>query len=165
VLRLQDTDPASETCGVWPWVLEEPLAEMESPDFNWADFCGAQLVQMLVQHCPQLPANLQGQMRDSLRLAANAIRRRDVGPGYTNIAIIGGSVCAASGELLKDEDLLLYGRARLQKVVEHTQQQGNFNEYNSPPYACVVLGECERTLQIVRDQETRAAAEALRRMS
>lgn len=162
VLDLQDTDAASDTCGVWPWVREEPIDEMEAPDLNWADFCGAQLMQMLVQHAAQLPRDLQDRMRESLRLAAREIRKRNVGPGYTNIAIIGGSVCAVCGELLDDDELLAYGRNRLQQVVEHTREQGSFNEYNSPPYACVSLGECERTLQLVRDPATREAAESLR---
>jgi hypothetical protein len=88
-----------------------------------------------------------------------------VKPGYTNIAILGACVCAAAGELFDDADLLDYGRRRMQKVVEHTAQHGSFNEYNSPPYTCVALVECERTLQLVRDPATRAAAEALRRVA
>lgn len=165
VLDLQDVDSRSAACGVWPWVREEPLAEMPAPDLNWSDFCGALLAQMLVQHSGQLSDELQERMRESVGRAAGAIRRRDVGPAYTNIAIIGGGVCAVCGELLHDDELLAYGRNRLQGVVEHTRTVGSFNEYNSPPYACVVLGECERTLQLVRDPATREAAESLRRMA
>ena len=163
VLALQDTDADSPTCGVWPWLAEEPLAEMQSPDLNWADFCGAQLAQMLADHGDALPGDLQRAMRGSLRLAAEAIRRRDVGPGYTNIAVLGGAVCAAAGELLEDAELLVYGRRRLKRVVEHTARHGGFNEYNSPPYTCVVLVECERALHVVRDPAAREAAESLRR--
>ena len=50
VISLQDSRPQSPTCGVWPWLLEEPLAKMAPPDFNWADFCGGRLAQMLVDH-------------------------------------------------------------------------------------------------------------------
>lgn len=163
VLALQDTDPASPTYGVWPWHLEEPLSEMTDPDLNWADFCGAHLAHLLVEHADSLPADLKAAMHDSLRHAARAIRNRDVQPGYTNIAILGGGVCAVAGELLDDPDLLEYGRRRLQKVVEHTTRNGGFSEYNSPPYTKVVIGECERTLELVRDPATRQAAESLRR--
>ena len=38
VLPLQDTAQQSPTCGVWPWLLEEPLDAMAAPDPNWADF-------------------------------------------------------------------------------------------------------------------------------
>ena len=163
VLTLQDVDQDSPTRGVWPWLLEEPIGEMDAPDLNWADFCGALLGQMLVEHSAQLPDDLQAEMRESLKLAARAIRERDVGPAYTNIAIIGGGVCAVCGELLGDDDLLAYGRERLQGIVAHTAEQGSFNEYNSPPYTCVALAECERTLQLIRDRETHEAAESLRR--
>ena len=58
VLSLQDTDPTSKTYGIWPWLLEEPLAEMDPPDWNWADFCGARLAQLLVEHAGDLPEDL-----------------------------------------------------------------------------------------------------------
>lgn len=163
VLALQDRAAESATCGVWPWLAEEPLTEMDPPDLNWADFCGASLVQMLIEHAGQLPVDVQSEMRASVRLAAEAIRRRNVGSGYTNIAVLGGGVCAASGELLNDSGLLDYGRQRLAGVVDHAAHHGSFTEYNSPSYLKVVIGECERTLQMVRDEATLRSAESLRR--
>lgn len=163
VISLQDTDPASRTYGIWSYVLEEPLARMAPPDWNWADFCGALLAEMLLEHPDKLAADLPTLMRASLRHAARSIRKRNVGPGYTNIAIMGGGVCAAAGELLDDDALLQYGRARLQTMVAHTAKHGSFNEYNSPTYTRVALRECDRVLNLVRDPATRAAAESLRR--
>jgi hypothetical protein len=163
VVGLQDSDPVSKTYGVWPWLLEESLAEMESPDLNWADFCGSQLAHMLVEQADKLPADLQDSMRESLLHAVRAIRRRNVGPGYTNIAVLGGSVCVIAGELFGDVELLAYGRQRLQGVVRHVEQHGGFSEYNSPPYSKVVIGECERMLHLARDLAGREAAESLRR--
>jgi len=163
VIQLQDKDSSSATFGVWPWHLEEPLEEMASPDFNWADFCGTLIAHILVKHSPQLPGGLQQEMRACLRHATSAIRKRDVGAEYTNVAVLGGGVCAVAGELLDDKELLRYGRQRLQKAVEHVNYHGTFNEYNSPPYCKVVIAECERTLHLVRDAETRGAAESLRR--
>lgn len=163
VVDLQDTDPKSKTYGVWPWLLEEPLSEMKSPDLNWADFCGSQLVHILREHPRKLPAELRTTMRESVRHAVAAIRRRNVSPGYTNIAILGGVVCVAAGELLSDDDFLTYGRQRLQRVVKHVEQHGGFSEYNSPPYSKVIIGECERLLHLVNDPASRAAADSLRR--
>jgi hypothetical protein len=163
VLSLQDPDPENPTFGIWPWLMEEPLAEMTSPDLNWADFCGASLAHILIQHSGQLPDDLRKLTKSSLRNATAAIRNRNVGPGYTNIAVLGGGVCAAAGELFDDTSLLEYGRTRLQKVVEHTARHGGFNEYNSPPYCKVVIAECERILELVEDSATREAAEAIRR--
>ena len=162
VVALQDSDSESETFGVWPWLLEEPIAEMTSPDLNWADFCGATLAHILIQHGEVLSTETRKQTEEALQNATAAIRKRDVGPGYTNIAVLGGGVCAAAGELFSDGDLLKYGRERLQGVVEQTAKHGGFNEYNSPPYCKVVIAECERILELIEDPETRAAAESIR---
>jgi hypothetical protein len=163
VIGLQDIDPAHPTYGIWPYLLEEPLAKMSPPDWNWADFCGALLAEMLIQHPAKLPDDLKALMRTSLGHAARAIIKRNVGPGYTNIAIMGGGVTAAAGEILGDKTMLDYGRARLQKSVEHAAYHGSFNEYNSPTYTMTALREADRTLRLVRDPATRAAAESLRR--
>lgn len=165
VLSLQDTDPAHATFGIWPWLLEEPLDQMSPPDWNWADFCGARLALMLHDDSDRLPEDLQRAMQQSVKYASRAIRRRDVQPGYTNIAIMGGGVCAAVGELTDDQQMLRYGRERLQRTVQHAVHHGGFNEYNSPTYTMVALRECERTLHLVRDPPTREAAEALRRIA
>jgi len=161
VLSLQDTDPDSRTYGIWPWLLEEPLEKMSPPDWNWADFLGAQLAELLVLHPDRLDEKLKQAMRESLGHAARAIRRRDVQPSYTNIAIMGGVVSAAAGEILDDPALLQYGRDRLRRTVDHTQHHGGFNEYNSPTYTVVALREAERGLGLVEDKLTREAAEWL----
>ena len=71
-------------------------------------------------------------------------------------------MCAVAGEVLKDEQLLRYGRRRLQRVVVENDKVDSFAEYNSPPYGKVVIGESERILQLVKDKEARQAAEAIR---
>ncbi len=165
VISLQDTDPDNATCGIWSWYLEEPLEDMRPPDWNWADFLGATLATILARIPERIPASLAAEMRASLGHAAAAIVRRDVGPGYTNIAIMGGGVTAVACELLDDDALLTYGRERLRKSVEHAEYHGSFNEFNSPTYTFVALEELERPLAIVRDPQTRAHAEALRRFA
>jgi hypothetical protein len=162
VLSLQDTDVNSRTYGIWPWVLEEPLSRMSPPDWNWADFCGARLAMILHDSAAILPQPLLQNIKSGLGHAAQAIRKRNVRPDYTNIAIMGGGVCAAAGELLPDDVLLAYGRERLQGVVDFAARNGGFQEYNSPTYTMVALYETERTLHLVRDEATRAAAESLR---
>ena len=162
ILPLQETDPSRAGYGAWPWLLEEPLAKMDSIDLNWADFCGAALAQIIVEHSSQLEPDLQRKIKTALGHAANAIKQRDVKPGYTNIAVLGGGVCAIAGEVLSEPTLLNYGRDRLNAVVEYTNQLGQFAEYNSPPYGKVVIAECERILQLAQDDRVRASAESLR---
>ena len=165
VISLQDTNPDNRTYGIWSWYLEEPLGDMRPPDWNWADFLGAILATILARIPERVPEALAGEMKASLAHAAAAIVRRDVGPGYTNIAIMGGGVTAAAGELLGDASLSNYGRERLGKSVEHAGHHGSFNEFNSPTYTFVALAELERTLAIVRDPIAREHAEALRRFA
>ena len=108
LLSLQQVRPDQPGYGAWPWLLEEPLKKMDSVDLNWADFCGSAIAQVLVDHRQQLnDADLEKRMRAALRHAATAIRKRNVGPQYTNIAVLGGGVCAVAGEVLKDEGLSL----------------------------------------------------------
>ena len=165
VLTYQDTDPSHKTYGIWPWLAEESLQQMSPPDWNWADFIGASLVDMLISHPDRLPDDLKQKMRASVSHAAAAIRKRDVKPSYTNIAIMGGVVTTVAGELLDDQAMLDYGRARLQSCVEHANFHGNFTEYNSPTYTVVALLEAERGVRLIHDEDARAAAEALRQIA
>ncbi len=161
VLTLQVTDPAEATFGIWSWYLEEPLDQMHPPDWNWADFCGLSLAEVLAYHRDAIDDQLRARVATALGNAAWAIFRRNVGPGYTNIAIMGGGVCVAAGELLDDPRLLDYGRRRLQRCVDHFQWTGGFNEYNSPAYGMVVLHDTERLLALLRDEPGRQAVAAL----
>jgi hypothetical protein len=162
VLSLQDTDPFHSTYGVWPWYADEPLAQMDPPDWNWADFCGATLAQMLHDHAALLPAGLVAKMREALGHAAWCIFRRNVRLDYTNIAIMGGGVAAVAGELLGEPRLLAFGRTRLERVMNLVRYHGSFTEYNSPTYTMVALEESERVLHLAQDAGVRAAAEQLR---
>ena len=163
VLSLQEFDATSEFYGVWPWLLEEPLDLMSSVDFNWADFCGSAIAQILVQHHDQLAdEKLIRQTKEALKRAAVAIRKRNVSAGYSNIAVLGGGVCGIAGEILDDSGLLEYGRGRLKNVVLLTEQLNGFGEYNSPTYGKVVIGECERILELSQDPQVREFAEKIR---
>jgi hypothetical protein len=50
-------------------------------------------------------------------------------------------------------------------MVAAVAHHGDFNEYNSPTYTMVALEESERALYLVSDEETRQAAEAIRRQA
>ncbi len=161
VIALQDKDPDSNTYGVWPWFLEEPLEQMSPPDWNWADFCGTQLLQVAIDHSSRLPAELQDEVRQSILHAARAIKKRNVGPGYTNIAIMGAYVTLVAGEQFGERELFDYGRQRLRRFYDYTLEKGSFSEYNSPTYTVVAINELTRMLGHVKDADSRILIQEL----
>ena len=144
VVALQDTDPTSKTYGIWSWFLEEPLAKMSPPDFNWADFNGVSLLQIARDHRTRLPADLAGAVEASILHACRAIKKRNVGPSYTNIAIMGTYVTLVAGELYDLPEFKTYGLDRLRRFYDHTVANGAFEEYNSPTYTIIALFELSR---------------------
>jgi hypothetical protein len=165
VIALQDQDPNSRTYGIWSWFLEEPLEKMSPPDWNWADFCGTQLLQVALDHTGRLPADLQQQVKDSILHAARSIQRRNVGPGYTNIALMGTYVTLVAGERFEVPALLDYGKQRLQRFYDYTREKGSFTEYNSPTYTMVAIEEISRMMQHVRDGESQRLLGELNRFA
>jgi len=162
VIALQDADPVSPTCGIWPYVLEEPVARMAPPDGNWALFCGARVAEALAAGGESLSPALGARMETALRHSGFFAYRSNVLAAYSNIAIMGGGVAAMAGERLSLSPLLEYGRRRLESVVGSIERNGTLCEYNSIPYNLIAIHECERMLLLLRDEEARAHAETIR---
>lgn len=161
VIALQDQNPESRTYGIWPWFYEEPLSKMSPPDWNWADFCGVQLLQAALGHEPRLDADVRQLVKDAVFHACQSIRKRDVGPDYTNIAVMGTYVTLIAGEFYDWADIREYGMQRLKRFYDHTQAVGAFNEYNSPTYTVVALVELSRLQEHVKDAQARKLVEEL----
>lgn len=165
LLALQVTEPTSLHYGLWGWFAEEPPEEMAPADWNWADFIGARLAEILHAHPASLAPDLVQRLQSALRHACNAIVKRNVGPGYTNICAMGAAVTLAAGELLPDPGFLDYGRRRLAAQREALAANGGVPEYNSPHYGTVFILELERVLRLVSDPAARADADWMRRRS
>jgi hypothetical protein len=162
VIDLQDTDPQSPSCGVWAYFLEEPLkTKKSSVDYNWADFMGVALLDIYTGHKDRLPEELQTKIRQALVLAANAIRKRNVHPGYTNIAVMGTYVTWMTAHLFDLPGLKKYAAERWEKFYEYTRFQGGFSEYNSPTYTIIVLNELLRMKTHIVEKEARKIADTL----
>ncbi|TDD72627.1 hypothetical protein E1262_01850 [Jiangella aurantiaca] len=157
VARAQDADPTSPTYGVWSYVAEEPLAQMRRPDLNWADFIGHELLHVAVRHRDALPADVLDEVHGAIHRAATAIRRRDVHVAYTNIAAKGTFVTLAAGELLADDELLAYGRDRMERFFAEIDHRG-IHEYNSPTYWLVTCAAMTAILRYVADARSRELA-------
>ncbi|NIS54342.1 MAG: hypothetical protein GWN94_25150, partial [Phycisphaerae bacterium] len=165
VISLQDQNPKSRTYGIWSWFLEEPLDKMSPPDWNWADFCGTQLLQVAIDHMHRLPEDLQNQVKQSIIHASYSIKRRNVGPGYTNIALMGTYVTHVAGELFNVPELTEYAKARLKRFYDHTLAHGSFSEYNSPTYTVVAINEISRMLRHVKDPDSQKLIKKLNRLA
>ncbi|MBT3601921.1 MAG: hypothetical protein HN521_02540 [Candidatus Latescibacteria bacterium] len=139
IIDIQEDDPNHQHYGVWPHLMEEPLGKGPYVDRNWADFLGKDMLHVMIFHKDRLPAELADEVEASLRRAVEAIRIRNVGAGYTNIAVMGSYVTLVAGETLRDDEILERGLDRLQILHEHTQETGTFTEYNSPTYTMVAL--------------------------
>lgn len=165
VIALQDQNPDSKTYGIWSWFLEEPLDKMSPPDWNWADFCGVQLLQVALDHRHRLAPDLAVQVDAAIKHAARSIQRRNVGPGYTNIAIMGAYVTLVAAELYQLADLREYALKRWHAFHAFTKQSGAFSEYNSPTYTIVALKELGRMRQHVQNPEARQLIEDIYRLA
>lgn len=157
----QDTNPDNKTFGIWPWYYEEPLERMSPPDWNWADFIGKVLILALIRHRDRLPAELGNRMEQAVRHACKAIIIRNVGPNYTNIAIMGAFVTLATGEWLGDPELESYGLARLQRFYDYTMDNGAFQEFNSPTYTSIAIEELSSILTETRNDTAKRLTEQL----
>jgi hypothetical protein len=161
VISLQDQNPAHHTYGIWSWFYEEPLATMSPPDWNWADFCGKQLVQIEVRHGYKLPKELREQIRQAVFCACDAIIKRDVGPNYTNIALMGALVTLIAGEAYAQPDFADYGLRRLEKLHVFTNRLGTFHEFNSPAYSVIAITELSKIYTMTASAHAKALAEDL----
>ncbi len=161
ILELQEKDPTSIWFGLWGWFLEEPPKEMAPADWNWADFIGSRLAEIIARFSNLLSPRLLKESRAALDRAAWCIFRRNVRTDYTNICAMGAAVCLAAGELLPEPRLFSYGLDRLRNLRKRLEFDGGFTEYNSSTYTLVALIEFERILGLIYNSEARAEAEML----
>ncbi len=164
VLEFQVTDPGKESFGVWAKFLEEPLEKAPYLDKNWADFMAVLLLHMVIYHSDRLPADLLSDMERAIRRAAESIRRRNIGPDYTNISIMGSYVTMATAELYGDADLLAYAQQRFDSFYDYTVHHGGFGEYNSPTYTMVALRDMARMRAHIKSPQAREKIEKIYRM-
>jgi hypothetical protein len=163
VCALQDTDPASKWYGIWGYYLEEPPAQMDVADWNWADFLGGTLLLVDIRHGPGLEAGLRARIRESIHHAALSVQRRNVEAAYTNIAVKGTFVCAAAAERLGLADLVEYARERMVRIEAYIGESGSFAEYNSPVYARVTLTDLTRMRMYLKPGPVRDGAARIER--
>lgn len=161
LLNHQDTDSTSKTFGIWPYYLEEPLYKMPIPDWNWADFIGTELIEITLSHKHKLSTELNNRVKHAIICAAEAIKRRDVKPSYTNIAIMGTFVTYMAAELYDLPKMRTYANMRLNRFYDYTMKLKGFEEYNSPTYTMVALDELCRLKKCVLEPKAKRKVDEL----
>jgi hypothetical protein len=153
-ITLQDQDTTSRSCGVWPYYMEEPLATKKAPiDFNWADFNAVSLLDVWMGHQDLIPQDLKPKIKNALILAAKSIQKRNVGPSYTNICIMGSYVTYMVSHLFDIPEMKDYAIKRIANFYIYTLDKGGFTEYNSPTYTIVALDELFRMKSHIIEHE------------
>ncbi len=158
VIPLQDTDPKSPYFGVFPWYAEEPVAEMNPPDFNMADFNAKAMILAIKKEGHAIDDETMGKLKQAISNACECIIRRNEGVQYTNIAIMDALVTVSGGELLGNERFMSYGRNKLRRFLDFTRGHHSVTEYNSPCYTIVMVNDIGTILEIVEDEETKKLA-------
>lgn len=161
LLQIQDLDQNSKTYGLWPYLLEENLQQMMTPDFNWANFVSNQLVYVLKKRSNYLSAEMQKRLIESLIAAAECTKRRNVAPDYTNVSFMSIVTLACAGEIGDMPQLLNIAKQRLQKACSYNRYSGNFSEYNSPVYSLVSIEELTRLKFLIDDADCKCCADDL----
>ncbi|MCE0497765.1 MAG: hypothetical protein LV481_07455 [Methylacidiphilales bacterium] len=135
VVTLQDTKPGSPTYGAYNWNAEDPPG-----DLNSAAFIGLTLVDIidLDRRRPCLDPDVRSQVEKSGRLAVDAVMRRNVNPGYTNISLLSIALAAAGEKLWKIPGAGAWAQAKLDALMT-LADDGEFAEYLSPTYTGVAL--------------------------
>lgn len=129
VLATQDTKPDSPTSGCFARNAEDP-----QPDPDTAEFIGLGLASVIERDKihPCLDPDLRSQSEQAFRLAVDAVMRRDVNPGTTNIALVSVAVAAAGQKLFSIPKTDTFAQAKLDAVMALAGDNGEFSEYLSP---------------------------------
>ena len=154
VISLQDDNPESETYGLWPYYMEEPLSEMDAPDKNMAGFNSRNMIDVLYTAGDRISDSIKEKMLKAIYHACCAIMIRNEGVQYTNVAFLESLVLCCGGDMLGDEKLLNAGRNKLKKSLGFIHYHGSIFEHNSPCYSFLCVGDLGCILKYVKDEES-----------
>ena len=164
VLAQQDTRPDSKTRGVFLTHLGQNW-ETAHIDVNWADFLGVTLADIVSMDRQRnvLSKELRPKVENALKLAVQAVMRRDVSPNYTNIAILSSALGSAGAKLLGMQEAEPFAQTKMDAILSLVKKSpdGVFNEYFSPTYGGVDLYGAYLAQKFAGSPALKASAQAL----
>lgn len=161
IIAAQDKNIESSTYGLWSSYFEEGLDKMTDPDYNMAEFVARPLIYVMLERRECISDELCGEIKGTLRRAAQCCIRRNVGLDYSNVAAMSCVTISTIGELLGDDELIKAGERELAAFTEYTRFCGGFNEYNSPCYFKVVGDAIARMRKYLKGEKQKACADEL----
>ena len=129
LVQMQDRDPQSRGYGnfLWNWFDAKVI------DFNSVDFCMRSGTLLWIKHRSALPDAMRQQLHELLTYAVEGCMRHQVGPAYSNIALMNAGNLILLGEVLEKPEVAKEGYARLNTAFQYIHDIG-IHEYVSPTY-------------------------------
>ena len=154
IISLQDSDPKSDTYGLWPYYLEEKLEDMDCPDKNMAGFNSREMLDVLYRCGESLSEDIKDKMFGAITAACRAIIKRNEDVQYTNVAFLESFVLCCGGELTGNKEFINMGREKLKRSLGFILYQGSVFEHNSPCYSFLCVKDLGSILKYVKDRDS-----------
>jgi hypothetical protein len=140
VLSTQDTRENSDSRGAFLWSADDNWETLKNPDLNSAAFVGTGLAMItdLDRKKPCLDDDVRKAVDDAGKLAVEELFRRNVDPGYTNIASLSAALSSAGAKYWSVPGADKWADDKLTAVLT-AADDGAVYEYDSPTYSAVDL--------------------------
>ena len=170
VIRSQITQAAPgalvDPRGCWMWSVDDTTKAGVS--FNWEDFIGAALLEILyldaVAGHADWPVGLQERLKTCVANAVHCSINRHVRISYTNPVAMSIECAGLAGQLLGVAEFTRHARSRLAEWRQFTEHAGTFEEYNSNTYGGVTLPHIANFVEHIRDEQLRQAGLYMERL-
>ena len=140
VLAEQDTRENSVWRGAFLWTADLNWETVKNPDLNSAAFVGTGLAEIVAldRKKPCLDDDVRKAVDAAGKLAVEEVIRRNVDPGYTNIALLSTALTSAGAKYWSVPGADKWADDELSIVLKRADD-GAVYEYDSPTYSAVDL--------------------------
>jgi hypothetical protein len=144
--------------GVWPGSTSQKDRKL---DHNWREFIGVGLIVARERYGKLLPPALMKKIDEALVIAAEGAAARNVGPEYTNIALMSAFLMEWVGAKRTRPEIAAKGAEKAKQVAELFNRYQTFTEDNSPTYGGVDAIGLALWRELSPSKESRRAAVAM----
>ena len=156
ILSHQYREKGTPIYGIW-----KTSVDGDKHDQNWREFIGCDLVLIRKYYSRLLPEALLKDIDTGLMHAALGAKLRNVGPDYTNIAMMSAFLMEHVGTQLNDTELKQAGLSKANAIYALYQQHKTFSEFNSPTYYGVTLAGIALWRELAASEDMRSMGRTL----